>query len=92
MQWHNYISDVYKKPNRLKIGRKLSKLWLFKKYMLHQHNGCVYYRALVHFEHLLSVLRALTLKNQIIQCTESTRMMHCKRSKNEVSDDGHYSP
>ena len=26
--------------------------------------GCVYYRALVHFEHLLSVLRALTLKNQ----------------------------
>ena len=26
--------------------------------------GCVYYRALVHFEHLLSVLRALTLRNQ----------------------------
>ena len=32
-----------------------------------QGQGCVYYRALVHFEHfehLLSVLRALTLKNQ----------------------------
>lgn len=28
------------------------------------NRGCVYYRALVHFEHLLSVLRALTLKNQ----------------------------
>ena len=27
-------------------------------------SGCVYYRALVHFEHLLSVLRALRLKNQ----------------------------
>jgi len=27
---HNYISDVYNKPNRLKIGRKISKLWLFK--------------------------------------------------------------
>ena len=35
MQWHNYISDVYNKPNRLQICRKLSKLWLFKK---HQHN------------------------------------------------------
>ena len=30
MQCHNYISDVYNKPNRLKIGRKMSKLWLFK--------------------------------------------------------------
>ena len=38
MQCHNYISDVYNKPNRLKIGWKLSKL-LFKKYMYHyQHN------------------------------------------------------
>jgi len=27
MQCHNYISDVYNKPNRLKIGRKFSKLW-----------------------------------------------------------------
>jgi len=25
MQCHNYISDVYNQPNRLKIGRKLSK-------------------------------------------------------------------
>ena len=39
MQCHNYISDVYNKPNLLKIGWKLSKLWLFKKYMYHyQHN------------------------------------------------------
>jgi len=30
MLCHNYISDVYSKPNRLKIGRNLSKLWLFK--------------------------------------------------------------
>ena len=30
MQYNSYISDVYNKPNRLKIGRKLSKLWLFK--------------------------------------------------------------
>ena len=38
MQCHNYISEVYNKPNRLKIGWKLSKL-LFKKYMYHyQHN------------------------------------------------------
>ena len=38
MQCHNYISDVYNKPNRLKIGWKLSKL-LFKKYMYHYlHN------------------------------------------------------
>ena len=38
MQCHNYISDVYNKPNRLKIGGKLSKL-LFTKYMYHyQHN------------------------------------------------------
>ena len=38
MQCHKYISDVYNKPNRLKIGWKLSKL-LFKKYMYHyQHN------------------------------------------------------
>ena len=38
MQCHNYISDVYNKPNRLKIGWKLTKL-LFKKYMYHyQHN------------------------------------------------------
>jgi len=35
MQGHNYISDVYNKPNRLKIGRKLSMLWLFKKYVHH---------------------------------------------------------
>ena len=33
MQCNNYISDDYNKPNRLKIGWKLSKLWLFKKYM-----------------------------------------------------------
>ena len=31
---------------------------------MHRNNGCVYYRALVHFEHLLSVLRALTLRNE----------------------------
>ena len=38
MQCYNYISDVYNKPNRLKIGWKLSKL-LFTKYMYHyQHN------------------------------------------------------
>ena len=35
MQCYNYISDVYNKLNRLKIGWKLSKLWLFKKYMYH---------------------------------------------------------
>ena len=41
MQCHNYISDVYNKPNRLKIGWKFSKL-LFKKYMYHyQHNVMV---------------------------------------------------
>ena len=40
MQCHNLISDVYNKPNRLKIGLKLSKLWLFKRYMYHyQHNA-----------------------------------------------------
>ena len=33
MQCHNYISDVYNKPTRLKIGWKLSKLWLFQKYI-----------------------------------------------------------
>ena len=39
MQCHNYISDVYNKPNHLKIGWKLSKFLLFKKYMYHyQHN------------------------------------------------------
>jgi len=37
-QCHNYISDVYNKPNRLKFGRKLSKLWLFKKCMHHLNN------------------------------------------------------
>ena len=38
MQCHNYISDIYNKPNRLKISWKLSKLWLFKMYMYHyQH-------------------------------------------------------
>lgn len=36
---HNYIYDVYNKPNRLKMGWKVSRLWLFKKYMFHyQHN------------------------------------------------------
>ena len=30
MQYNNYTFDVYKKLNRLKIGWKLSKLWLFK--------------------------------------------------------------
>ena len=38
MQYHNYIFDVYNKPNSLKIDWKLSKLWLFKKYMHHRHN------------------------------------------------------
>ena len=33
MQCHNYISDVYNEPIRLKNGWKLSKLWLFKKYI-----------------------------------------------------------
>jgi len=35
MQCHLCISDVYNKPKRMKIGRKSSKLWLFKKYMHH---------------------------------------------------------
>ena len=30
MQYHNYIFDVYNKPNRLKIGRRLSNLRLFQ--------------------------------------------------------------
>ena len=36
----------------------------FLQQIFYSIKGCVYYRALVHFEHLLSVLRALTLKNQ----------------------------
>ena len=37
MQNNNYIF-VYNKPNSLKIGWKSSKLWWFKKYMLHRYN------------------------------------------------------
>ena len=37
--------------------------WVTSEDNLQVDLGCVYYRALVHFEHLLSVLRALTLRN-----------------------------
>jgi len=34
-QYHDYISAVYNKPDRLKIARNMSKLRWYKKYMRH---------------------------------------------------------